>query len=315
MAGKINMFNQIKSFYSIVFNGEIDLKPTHVSLYMFLLNQNNRCNWIEWFKCPFDVAMAGALINSKTTYYKTLDELKRFNLIDYEKGVNHFKAPKIKIINLDSIPKNDTLPVPLSVPLPVPLSVPLPVPLSVPLSGNIIRLITDNYITINDNYEEVEKFILNLSGKKPKIKLTDDLFKGLDEDFAEYIQKCINSRAPIFLKKEIANKKNTYFQLVKNIPTFRSTIGYLRSKETDETLEDCEKRVDKALVDWLKEQTAGKIEHSWDGIPDIAQHALNYIRKQKKLTDERPKSHFGASTNKHTGAIETKSNDYSNSGW
>lgn len=148
----------------------------------------------------------------------------------------------------------------------------------------------------------------------PKIKLDGDLFKDLNEDFAEYVQSCINSRAPIFLKKEIANKKNTYFQLVKNIQTFRATIGYLREK--DETLEDCEKRVDKALVDWLKEQTAGKIEHSWDGIPDIAQHALNYIRKQEKLTkNERTKSHFGASTSKHTGAIETKSNDYSNSGW
>lgn len=308
MAGKINMFNQIKSFYSIVFNGEIDLKPTHVSLYMFLLNQNNRCNWIEWFKCPFDVAMAGALINSKTTYYKTLDELKRFNLIDYEKGVNLFKAPKIKIINLDSVPKNDTLP--------IPLSEQVTVPLSVPLNGNIIRLITDNYITINDNYEEVEKFILNLSGKKPKIELTGELFQDLKEDFAEYVQNCINSRAPIFLKKEIANKKNTYFQLVKNIPAFKNTIKHLRDKESNETLEDCEKRVDKALVDWLKEQTAGKIEHSWDNIPDIAQHALNYIRKQEKLTkNERAKSHLNTSTNKHIGAIETKSNDYSRTGW
>ena len=227
-----------------------------------------------------------------------------------------FKAPKIKIIKIDSVPKNDTLTIPLSEQVSVPLSVPLSGQLPVPLSGNIIRLITDNYITINDNYEEIEKFILNLSGKKPKIELTDDLFQGLKEDFAEYVQNCINSRAPIFLKKEIANKKNTYFQLVKNIPAFKNTIKHLRLKEIDETLEDCEKRIDKALVDWLKEQTAGKIEHSWENIPDIAQHALNYIRKQEKLTkNERTKSHLSTSPNKHTGAIETKSNDYSRTGW
>lgn len=150
----------------------------------------------------------------------------------------------------------------------------------------------------------------------PNIDLSNELFQNLNEDFAEYVQNCINSRAPIFLKKEIANKKNTYFQLVKNILALKKSMNYLRSKETNETLEDCEKRIDKSLVDWLKEQTEGKIEHSWDGIPDIAQHALNYIRKQEKLTkNERTKSHLGTSTNKHTGAIETKSNDYSRTGW
>ena len=35
-------FEQIKSFYSWVFNNPDKVKPTHISLYLFLLNQNNR---------------------------------------------------------------------------------------------------------------------------------------------------------------------------------------------------------------------------------------------------------------------------------
>lgn len=108
----MNIYHQIRGFYSKVFNQDHELRTTHVSLYMFLLNQNNRSNWSEWFKCPHDTAMMGALINSKTTYYKCLDELKKYGFIDYIKGKNNFKAPKIKIIDLsvqeDIVPKPES---------------------------------------------------------------------------------------------------------------------------------------------------------------------------------------------------------------
>ena len=99
---RINMFTQVRKFYSRVFDENIDLRPTHVSLYFFLLNQNNRVNWTEWFKCPFDIAMTGALINSNKTYYKVLEDLKKFGFILYQKGKNNYKAPQISIIPLDN---------------------------------------------------------------------------------------------------------------------------------------------------------------------------------------------------------------------
>ena len=57
---RINIYKQIRGFYSLVFESKFEFRPTHISLYMFLLNQNNRSNWTEWFKCPFDTIMMGA---------------------------------------------------------------------------------------------------------------------------------------------------------------------------------------------------------------------------------------------------------------
>lgn len=97
MKYRINGFDQIKAFYSLVFENKHPIKPQHISLYVFLINQNNRNNWVEWFKCPFDLAMAGACIGNKRTYYNCLNDLQSWGLIQYKKGVNDWKAPQIKI--------------------------------------------------------------------------------------------------------------------------------------------------------------------------------------------------------------------------
>lgn len=172
---RIELHGQIKAFYSVVFNGVHDIRPTHISLYMFLLNQNNRNMWVEWFKCPYDLAMQGAGIHSKTTYYSILDDLVKFNLIEYVKGVNLFKAPLIKIRVL-TIPKNDIVTVPLSDTVTGTLSGTLSDTVTDTLSGNIIRLVTDNLLLITNNTEEFEKFILFLKNKEnPKpTKITAD---------------------------------------------------------------------------------------------------------------------------------------------
>lgn len=153
---RINYFNQIKSFYSFIYNTDFEIRPVHISLYMFLLNQNNRSNWIEWFKCPYDLAMQGACINSKNTYYKCLDDLQSFNLIEYKKGINLYKSPKIKILEF-TIPNTGTLTEPLTVQVTVPLcgklTEPLTEPLTELLNENIYKLITDNYKTINEKLE------------------------------------------------------------------------------------------------------------------------------------------------------------------
>ena len=157
---RINGFEQIKAFYSWVFNEPEKARPTHISLYLFLFNQNNRANWVEWFKCPYDLAMHGARIGNKGTYYRCLDDLKEWGIIDYKKGINNFKAPLIKLFQLyDSVPLTEQVNVPLSEPQTVPLTVPQSVPLPVPLSGNIYKLLTNNIERITSNINAIIKFL------------------------------------------------------------------------------------------------------------------------------------------------------------
>ena len=162
---RINGFEQIKAFYSWVFNNAKErVTPQHISLYLFLINQNNRSNWIEWFKVPFDLGMAGACIGNKKTYYSCLNDLVSWNLIEYEKGTNEYKAPLIKIAVLKST-SHDTAPVPL----PEPLLQPLPTTLPIPLPTHIYKLITDNLKLITDNEKKFEIFIQSLKTTKEEI--------------------------------------------------------------------------------------------------------------------------------------------------
>lgn len=159
---RINGFEQIKAFYSWVFdNAENGMNPTHISLYLFLINQANRNGWPEWFKCPYDLGMAGSRIGSRNTYYKCLADLKEWGLIDYEKGINYFKAPVIKIYPL----KNEHVRIPKS----EQVSEPVSKPLSEPVPEHIYKLITSNLKLITIHFNEFEKFVKGLSQtKKPK---------------------------------------------------------------------------------------------------------------------------------------------------
>lgn len=164
----MNGFEQIKGFYSWVFNNPERIRPTHISLYLFLWNQANRANWVEWFKCPYDLAMQGACIGNKGTYYRCLDDLKLFELIDYKKGINNFKAPLVHLIQLYD---NEQLTEHVTVPLSEPQTVPLYVPQCEPQHVPIYKLITSNLKPITENLPEFEKFILELGNtKKPKLK-------------------------------------------------------------------------------------------------------------------------------------------------
>lgn len=226
----MNIYHQIRGFYSKVFNQEHDLRSTHISLYMFLLNQNNRSNWSEWFKCPHDTAMMGALINSKTTYYKCLNDLKSFGFIDYQKGINDFKSPKIKIIDLskeqDIVPKPesseskiDTLCRNLFGNLPEQVAVLLLRNLSVLLSGNKDILLTGNYklVTINSDDEVID------GEKTLKRKSFFAADVNLDEkQYRLFLYNCIkekqSSRDVLFMQQKIdlSLRNNLWNDFIKN---------------------------------------------------------------------------------------------------
>jgi hypothetical protein len=169
---RINGFEQIKSFYSWVFSNPDKVRPAHITLYLFLWNQGNRANWVEWFKCPYDLAMQGSCIGSKSTYYKALNELQEFGLIDYRKGVNDTKAPLIHLKQLyDNVPQT----VPQSEPQSEPQTVPQSEPLTVPQSGKIYKLITSNYKLLNDNQDEFIEWIKEFIHRKKNTKKLSNL--------------------------------------------------------------------------------------------------------------------------------------------
>ena len=172
---RINGFEQIKALYSIVFSQEYDFTPQHISLYVFFINQNNRNNWVEWFKCPYDLAMAGACIGSKKTYYKCLNDLQEWKLLQYEKGSNNWKAPKIKLEVLKST-SSDTSSVPQSEPLPTPL----PIQADAPLPTHKYKPITNNLKPKNSIEERKLKFADTL---KPFLSKYG---KSMIEEFYKY---------------------------------------------------------------------------------------------------------------------------------
>ena len=196
MTYRINGFKQIEAFYSIVFSGVYDITPQHISLYMFLLNQNNRANWVEWFKCPYDLAMNGAMIGSKKTYYKCLNELKDWNLIDYIAGENQFKAPKISLLRLENAPQLIPQCEPASEPLLIPACEPLPTTARVRyinyISNNFNKLITNNLKQLQEGDFDFENFFVvtvkKRNNEKPKVvkpKPTEIVFPFDSEKFME----------------------------------------------------------------------------------------------------------------------------------
>lgn len=169
---RINGFEQMKAFYSWVFdNADKQVKPQHISLYIFLLNQNNRANWVEWFKCPFDLAMQGACIGNKKTYYNCLRDLNEWRLIEYKKGINEWKAPLIKIEVLKC-----TTAVPQSEPQGVPQGVPQGTQSNKPITGNLKPVTSD-----------VDKFVSTINNTlKRNYKVTDKLRPKIRKILTEY---------------------------------------------------------------------------------------------------------------------------------
>lgn len=159
MIQRINGFEQIKGFYSWTFENQgLGIKPQHVSIYLFLVNQNNRNNWVEWFKLPFDLAMAGSCISSKKTYYACLHDLQNWKLIKYKPGVNNWKSPLIKLEVL-----KDTTTVPQSEPQPIqadaPQHIQALIQACIPQPIPNIKLLTINLKPITDNIQQVLSFL------------------------------------------------------------------------------------------------------------------------------------------------------------
>lgn len=240
---RINGFEQIKGFYSWVFeNQDKNIRTTHISLYMFLINQNNRNNWIEWFKCPFDLAMSGSGITNKNTYYKTLNDLQDWGIIEYKKGVNNYKAPLIKIEVLF-----DTSTVPQSEPLLQPQVIPLPLPLLQPQLAKNIKLLTSNIKLITVNVDKVLSFLKS---------------ESVIED-----QKDILFVPESGVLYNVDDLKNNYL----NSKVFEAVLNNKNLKLKNK--EDLEKRLERFTED-LKQK--GRFSEKWN---EYTSYFLNCLKK------------------------------------
>lgn len=254
MEYRINGFEQIKAFYSWVFNNaKKRVTPQHISLYLFLINQNNRNGWVEWFKCPYDLGMAGACIGNKKTYYSCLSDLKEWELIQYEKGINEFKAPliKIEVLKYTSV---DTASVPQSEPLPIPLPTSLPIP----LPTHIYKLITDNLELITDNFTAVEKMIKSLA--------KEDNIPSWKKDFQIYLTE---------LRKEYQNIL---------------TPEYIKERESYHPNLDIKRTIEKACLDfwstekgWKNKKAKKTKDIDWKGtFNNSLTEKMNQVWKPRK---------------------------------
>ena len=121
--------------------------------------------------------MAGSCIGSKSTYYKCLDDLQVWGFIEYEKGINEWKAPKIKIEVLNCT-ATDTATVPASEPVPIPLEVTYIN--NKPTTENQKPL--DAYSLFVQKFNEVREAKYSNKDQKAKKQFSERLKNGYTED-------------------------------------------------------------------------------------------------------------------------------------
>jgi hypothetical protein len=198
---RINGFEQIKGFYSWVFsNQDKKIRTAHISLYMFLLNQNNRNGWVEWFKCPYDLAMGGSGITNKKTYYKCLNDLHDNGLIEYKKGANNWSQALVKLEVL-----YDTSSVPKCEPLVSPKYEPLTV---LELTNNIKQYNKEQITTIKKIVDEVYESFCNEPNDNP--------IKNIYNKFVAEVKEGKHQQATEQMYMRLRIKQGTLTPLLKN---------------------------------------------------------------------------------------------------
>lgn len=77
-----------------------EVKPSEAAVYQALLYINNRTGWKERFGADFITVKMYACITNNETYYKALNKLREYNLIEYQKGRNQHSEAIFRVIPL-----------------------------------------------------------------------------------------------------------------------------------------------------------------------------------------------------------------------
>lgn len=107
---KVNLYLILRNLFNFSYENPDLIKPSHIAIYLFAVDRNNRMGWKEKFGLPTDDAMEATGIKSKTTYYKAVRGLEDMELIKiFELSKNQNTA---NIISIPAVSKfklaNDT---------------------------------------------------------------------------------------------------------------------------------------------------------------------------------------------------------------
>ena len=95
-----NSYSLNRTWWDWSFDNQSKVKPHHGILYMWAIEQNNRCGWVDEFGFPSAHAMKCTGIRSWKTYSNTLNDLIDWGFIDMrERSKNQFTANIIHLVH------------------------------------------------------------------------------------------------------------------------------------------------------------------------------------------------------------------------
>ncbi|MBN1115792.1 MAG: hypothetical protein JXA77_01200 [Bacteroidales bacterium] len=98
----MNGYELSRSFFDWCFEHPDKIRPNHIALYFFIIEQCNRLGWKEKFGLPTSIAEEAIGIKSYNTYIKTLNDLVEFGFIKIiEKSKNQFTSNIIALSKID----------------------------------------------------------------------------------------------------------------------------------------------------------------------------------------------------------------------
>jgi len=89
----MNHYNLSRAFFDFAFENPEKIKPNHIALYFFAIENCNRLGWKLKFGLPSTMTMEAIGIKSYNTYIKTLNDLIEFGfIILIEKSKNQYSS-------------------------------------------------------------------------------------------------------------------------------------------------------------------------------------------------------------------------------
>lgn len=98
----INGYSLSRKFFDFSFENPERIKPNHVALYFFIIEQCNRLGWKKKFGLPTDMAKEAIGIKSYNTYKNTLVDLVEWGFIEMiERSQNQYSSNIVALSNFD----------------------------------------------------------------------------------------------------------------------------------------------------------------------------------------------------------------------
>lgn len=96
----MDIFPPLTGFYTAI-AADTRIGSSHISIYMALLQQWNVNGGNNPFTIERNLVMQTAKINSRQTYNRCMNELKKYGYINYEPSANQFESSVIYLKNIE----------------------------------------------------------------------------------------------------------------------------------------------------------------------------------------------------------------------